>query len=177
MSGRTRLATFAVLMALPLALLLPASEATAAERKSEDFPMLHTQGEDYVNACHPSELEALRAVVLDAAADRNPSDAWTLISSLLCGMSDRAEAEVQRHLPAKILFTAMDTGETQPMRELREPGESLLAGRRAWSASAQLSACGLIMLGYMSGEACARSISMRFNGRGWLIVQVDDGCD
>ncbi|MEK8032886.1 hypothetical protein AACH06_18860 [Ideonella sp. DXS29W] len=139
--------------------------------------MLHTQGEDYVNTCHPSELEALRAMVMNAAADRNPSDAWTLISFLLCGTGDRAEAEVQRHLPAKVLFTAMDTGQTQPTRELREPGESLLAGRRAWSASAQISAGGLIMLGYLSGEACARSISMRFNGRGWLVVEVNDGCD
>lgn len=141
----------------------------------KSLPSLHTQGEDYDNACIKKELIRLHEDVVRVAENRNPDDAWQITKAWLCGVDGTASTTINRHSPKKILFTSQDVG-SEVTKELRESGQGLAAQQQAWDASI-LSESSNLIISCQSNEVCVGSVVLRFNGDRWLIVEFGSSCD
>lgn len=150
--------------------------AIASAIQIKSLPSLHTQGEDYDNACVKKELIRLHEDVVRGAENRNPDDAWQITKVLLCGVDGTAAATINRHSPKKILFTSQNA-RSEVAKELREPDDDLLAAQKAWAASMTNDATSNLVLTYMVNEGCTRRVVLRFNGKRWLIVEFGYACE
>ena len=136
-------------------------------------PSIQQYGDTYVAACIPSEKKRLRNDVNRIADHRNPENAWQVIHTMLCRDDKGAGGFIIRHMPKTIVLENYALGDEESMRVTSTP--ALLIQKKAWGATIEES--NDIAVNYIANEACLGTFTIRYNGRGWLVIKIKQICD
>jgi hypothetical protein len=125
-------------------------------------------------------MSLLKRDVYETAAEKNPTEAWNVVSTLICGRRTGATRFVEQHMAEKIQSHYESGGEGgsegSSRDEYVERSTTLLSEGRAMApVVVQLKAHDLLV-SYETGDHCTRDLKIRFNGRSWLLVGISDGC-
>ena len=167
-------------IALSYLILLCTGLAQAQGRSPEIKRNLYVHGNEYANACSPSELRTLQQSVERAAGSRDANGAWRLVETLLCAPDSKARRRyLTSVLPPKIRLKSSGTGQDDTSELIRRDGElieSLLAKGEAWKATIS-SESTRIILSYYPNEACISSRTLNFIHKRWRLVELSGACD
>lgn len=155
---------------------LAASGASA--RPAEPPSTLHTGSGDLAVACASAGLAAMRADVLRVAGTRSPQDAWRLAQALACGTGPAAHRIVASHVRGRVVARiepAPDEVSTVDANadQLRD---GYLKGL-AWGARVEALPDGRMSLQFSTNEICWAGATLRFEGKGWRVAELNGGCD
>jgi hypothetical protein len=162
-------------------ILLCTGLAQAQGQSPEIKGNLNVQGEEYTNACSPSERRKLQQSVKRAAGrSRDANGAWRLVETLLCAPNSKANRRyLTSVLPPKIRFKSSGTGQDDTSELIRRDAElieSLLSKGEAWKATIS-SESREIILNYYPNEACISSRTLNFTNKRWRLVEMSQACD
>lgn len=165
----------------PILVLLSFSfgAVSADSNAANKYPALSMHGENYPNACEPSQRKALRGL-LRASRPQDSERAWRAIDAMLCSPSDDANRHYLKTLvPRKIKETVESTGD-QPEFKLVARSDRLISGLmadgKAWDADIRVESTKIVVQ-YFANEACVRSRTLTFENLRWSLTEVGEACD
>ena len=156
------------------ALLMHSGAVHAADVPS----MLHTNSGDLAPACTPAGLAAMRADLFRVVGSRARQDAWRLAQVLACATGPTAHRVIASHVrgramsriePAPDEVSTVDAA-SDPLRD------GYLKGL-AWGARVEALPDGRASLQFSTNEICWAGATLRFEGKRWLIAELNGGCD
>lgn len=161
-------------MTMAIACWLVAAAVSASE--AEPLPMesirnFHTD-EVLQPACKPAELRRLKGISDSLVPDRNPSGAWRVAETMLCG------ANLPPHyLPTRVSREEYGAGEDiGPIRTKVPRGEIETLGGYAYGVGIERRGDDLVYF-YNTAGVCSGGFTLRYTRPEWLMVEVGEACD
>ena len=129
------------------------------------------------NGCSKKEQARLRREVVAIAGKSNPSQAWGIVTNMLCGETVKAKSFVLENTVDLIVdednsFTPDGGTET---KELKREKISFIR-KEAWDTSV-VSVDGRLRILFDRGGVCSGSFDLRFLDGKWKIVATGNYCD
>ena len=139
-------------------------------------PIHGRNGELLAASCSAKELKKLKSEAFSGASNRKPEQAWSLVTTMLCG--DKSSARLLgRHTAALVAVESYGIEEDAGPTYTLQP-RSVVAplSKQAWAAYIEKQDRDL-MLWYRPAGVCMSAVRMRYVSSTWLIVGIGNACD
>jgi hypothetical protein len=137
----------------------------------------HYSDEVMKNSCSKTEQRRLQHEVISLAGINNPTQAWTVVQEMLCGVTAKSKPYVISHTATRITDednTADPQGESVK-REVEGRSIQPIQGH-AWDAHIATDN-DLIRVIFDYGGVCVGSFDIRYDSSAWNIVATSTYCD
>ena len=152
--------------------------STTAVRAADFAPTLHTQDGDLVSACTAAGQATWRADVYRTAGQRASEDAWQLARALACATGRAARRAIAPHVQGRVVSRVEPVQPEGPSlvdADSDQLRDGYLKGG-AWGARVSQRE-GDLVVQFSTNEFCWAGATLRFEGRRWVLAELNGGCD